>query len=90
VHGSFYTGVRVVPISAIIGSEGRTADFDMDFHPLNEGARERWVSMAIAYLACLALPPVQLIQIGEAYFVRDGHHSISVSRALGRSPWMRK
>jgi hypothetical protein len=24
-----------------------------------------------------------LIQVGEAYFVRDGHHRISVARAFG-------
>ena len=29
-------------------------------------------------------PPVELIQVGEVYFVRDGHHRISVSRVLGR------
>jgi hypothetical protein len=27
---------------------------------------------------------VELIQVGECYFVRDGHHRISVARALGQ------
>jgi hypothetical protein len=27
---------------------------------------------------------VELIQVGEAYFVRDGHHRISVATALGQ------
>jgi len=84
VRGSCYAGIKVVPIGAIIGSEGRTADFDVNYVPLSESARERWVNMAIAYLARLPLPPVQLIQVGEAYFVRDGHHRISVSRAFGQ------
>ena len=30
------------------------------------------------------LPPVALIQVGDHYFVRDGHHRISVARALGQ------
>jgi hypothetical protein len=30
------------------------------------------------------MPPVDLLQIGEIYFVRDGHHRVSVARALGR------
>ena len=30
------------------------------------------------------LPPVALIQVGHLYFVRDGHHRISVARALGQ------
>ncbi len=84
VRGSFYAGVQVVPIRAIIGSEGRAADFDMQFRPVSEAARERWVNMAIVYLARLPLPPIQLIRVGTAYFVRDGHHRISVSRAFGQ------
>jgi hypothetical protein len=85
VHGSSYAGIQIVSISSIIGSEGRTTDFDIDFAPLSEAGRERWVNMAMAYLSHIPLPPIQLIQVGEAYFVRDGHHRISVSRAFGQS-----
>ncbi len=85
VRGSFYAGVKVVPIHSIIGSEGRATDFDIDFHPLNEAAQERWVSLAVAYVSRLPLPPIQLIQVGEAYFVRDGHHRVSVARAFGQA-----
>jgi len=84
VRGSFYSGMQVVPISSIIGSEGRTADFDLSFHPFSEAARERWVNLAMAYISHLPLPPVQLIQMDDAYFVRDGHHRISVSHAFGQ------
>jgi hypothetical protein len=28
--------------------------------------------------------PVQLIQVGAEYYVRDGHHRVSVTRALGQ------
>jgi len=84
LRGSSYSGIQVVPASSIIGSEGKATDFDIDFHPLSEAARERWVNVAMVYLAHLPLPPVQLIQIGNTYFVRDGHHRISVSRAFGQ------
>ena len=84
LRGSCFSGIQVVPIRSIVGSEGRTADFDMDFHPINEESRERWVNMAVVYLARLPLPPIELIQVGDAYFVRDGHHRISVSRAFGQ------
>jgi hypothetical protein len=85
LRGSFYAGIQVVPIRSIIGSEGKVTDFDMGFHPIKEASRERWVSLAMAYIGCLPLPPVELIQIGDAYFVRDGHHRISVSRAFGQT-----
>jgi hypothetical protein len=84
MRGSFYAGIRVVPIGSIVGSEGRSADFDMGFHPVRDGARERWVNMAMLHLARTPLPPVRLIQVGDAYFVRDGHHRISVCHAFGQ------
>ncbi len=85
LRGSFYAGIQVVPIRSIIGSEGKVTDFDMGFHPLRESSRERWVNMALVYLCRLPLPPVEFIQVGNAYFVRDGHHRISVSCAFGQT-----
>ena len=83
-YGSCYAGLKVVRIGSIVGSEGKVSEFDLGFHPMREESRERWVNMALAYLARLPLPPVQLVQIGSAYFMRDGHHRISVGRAFGQ------
>lgn len=82
--GGSYSGIRTVSIGRIIGSEGRTADFDADFHPFSECVRERWINIALLYLSCTSLPPVVLVQVGGVYFVRDGHHRISVARAFGQ------
>jgi hypothetical protein len=78
-----YAGLRPVLIRQILGTEGRPEDFDAAFHLLNEQTSERWLSVASARLNGAALPAVELIQIGQGYFVRDGHHRISVARALG-------
>ncbi len=40
--------------------------------------------IAIARLTGETLPPVDLVKVGDFYFVRDGHHRISVARALGQ------
>lgn len=77
-------GVRLVSLSAIRGSEGRVADFDADFNPLQEHTRERWIGVAAAAQSGVSLPPVKLVQIGEVYYVRDGHHRISVARQRGQ------
>jgi hypothetical protein len=77
-------GMHSVPIRQIRGSEGRCDEFDVAFRPLREYTEERWVSVARAQLRGLELPPVDLIQLGEVYFVRDGHHRISVAAALGQ------
>ena len=44
---------------------------------------ERWLSVYSAIYQDIGLPPVSLIEIRGAYFVRDGHHRISVARTLG-------
>jgi hypothetical protein len=80
-----YVGMRTIAIEQICGSEERADDFDPSFRPLAEHTRERWLSVAEARLSGLALPPVQLIELGGHYYVRDGHHRISVAQALGES-----
>ena len=77
-------GAQTVPLDQIRGSEGRCDDFDVAFHPLKTHTAARWVSVASAYLGGLGLPPVELIQLGAVYFVRDGHHRISAAAALGQ------
>jgi len=77
-------GIQTLPIAQIGGSEGRSNDFDRAFHPLLAHAQARWVRVAQAQLCGVALPPIELIQLGEDYFVRDGHHRISVAAALGQ------
>jgi hypothetical protein len=32
-----------------------------------------------------SLPPVSVFRIGEEHYVRDGHHRVSVARALGET-----
>jgi len=73
-----------VSVRDIRGSEGRCGDFDADFHPLQGRTRNRWVGIAAAREMGTPMPPVKLIRIGDLYFVRDGHHRISVARAMGQ------
>lgn len=83
-EGSHRLGTTTVPLAQIRGSEGKSSDFDRDFRPLKAHIRERWVSLAAAYLMGVVLPPVELIQAGQTYYVRDGHHRISVAKAFGQ------
>lgn len=78
-------GIRGVPIAAIGGSEGRDGDFDAAFHPRGGQTAERWQRVAAAMIGGRPLPAVELIQVGATYFVRDGHHRVSVARALGQT-----
>jgi hypothetical protein len=80
-----HAGLRLVPIQQIRGSEGRSSDFDADFRPLKRHNQERWMRIALARQLDVPLPLVELVQINDVYFVRDGHHRISVAKALGQA-----
>jgi hypothetical protein len=78
-----YAGIRTVAIHLVRGSESRSGDFDRDFNPSHKRTASRWIGVYTAWLEGVAMPPVELVQIGDSYFVRDGHHRISVARSLG-------
>jgi hypothetical protein len=78
-----YRGMQVVPISLIVGSEGRYRDFNKYFLPRSEHLRVRWERVDRARIKDIALPAIQLYEIGGAYFVRDGNHRVSVARSQG-------
>ena len=79
-----HAGMQTVPVSQIRGSEGRCKDFDRDFNPLQNHTARRWESVAKARWAGKGLPAIDLVQVGDTYFVQDGHHRVSVARALGQ------
>jgi hypothetical protein len=83
VTNAHYSGTEIVPIDRIIGSEGRSKDFSADFYPVGAHNKERWSRVAAARLMNVILPPPELIKIDQHYFVRDGHHRISVAKILG-------
>jgi len=77
--------IVTVALEKIVGSEGRVHDFDKNFRPLVSHTRDRWVGIAVAHRQGLNLPPVELIQVGDEFYVRDGHHRISVAKAFGQA-----
>lgn len=82
--GQHDEGLRTVPIADIVGSINRAEDFDRSFMPVHGRTRQRWMSVDRAYLKGVPLPPVELFQIGDAYFVVDGHHRLSVAKSHGQ------
>src|SRR5215213_354559 len=75
-----YRGTRVVEVDGIVGSVGRWRDFDGSFLPARASMGDRWKRIDRAFQRGEDLPPVELYKIGEAYFVVDGHHRVSVAR----------
>jgi hypothetical protein len=84
LKGQHYLGFREVPIEKIAGSFGRYRDFDRAFLPTQTRTRQRWVNIDKAHYNQEHLPAVELYKIGEAYFVKDGNHRVSVARQRGQ------
>jgi nucleotide-binding universal stress UspA family protein len=76
-------GLREIPLDAIVGSVGRYSDFTRSFLPLQDGNEQRWARIQVKLSDLEGLPPIEVYQIGDAYFVRDGNHRVSVMRRMG-------
>lgn len=82
-EGQVDRGVEDVPLAQIKGSEGRVKDFDASFLPLSSRLRERWARLEVLMESGVGVPPIDVYRLGDVYFVKDGHHRVSVAGHLG-------
>jgi len=84
-HGLSSKGRQEIPVDAIVGSVNRYQDFDRNFLPLHDTDEERWANVKAAMTSpgSMGLPPIQVYKIGEAYFVLDGNHRVSIAKQMG-------
>jgi hypothetical protein len=77
-------GIKTIPLDSIVGTvDRRRHEFDRSFRPTSPTVRGRWERIAAARRRGEAMPPIDVYRIGELHFVEDGHHRVSVARALG-------
>jgi hypothetical protein len=76
-------GVQPIPVDSIVGSVDRTREFDRSFRPASSKVRARWERIAEARRRGEPFPAIDVLRVGQVHFVRDGHHRVSVARALG-------
>jgi hypothetical protein len=79
--GERRVGLRTIPLDHIVGSVDSTRDFDRRFRPTSNRVRERWERLALAQRRGESIPPIDVYQVGELYFVVDGHHRVSIALA---------
>lgn len=82
-RGERSLGVQVIPLDQIVGSVDKVRDFDRRFRPTSDRSRQRWERLAEKSRLGEYLPPIDVYKLGNLYFVRDGHHRVSVARAQG-------
>jgi hypothetical protein len=78
-------GVQAIPVETVVGTVDRGRDFDRSFRPTSRRVRPRWERVARAARRGEPLPPISVYRVGRLHFVRDGHHRVSVARALGHA-----
>ena len=81
--GGALPGIRVVRVEQIVGSVGRSSQFDSGFMPAKRSLEGRWKHVDRAFHRGMELPLVVLYEIGGSYFVLDGNHRVSVARYHG-------
>jgi nucleotide-binding universal stress UspA family protein len=76
-------GLRNIPLDAIVGSVGRYTDFTRSFLPRRKDDERRWAEVKTALPDVQNFPPITVYQVGQAYFVLDGNHRVSIARQAG-------
>ncbi|THB80754.1 MAG: transcriptional regulator [Desulfobacteraceae bacterium] len=77
-------GVMMVSVERVIGSVGKYHDFDSQFRPKRHVSAKRFNDIKRAMRDNRPLPPVNLYQIRNDYYVLDGNHRVSAAKELGR------
>jgi hypothetical protein len=76
--------LEIVPLARIVGTLEPTRHFDARFRPASELVRPRWERIALAHRKGIPLPPIELLERADGYYIIDGRHRVSVAQALGR------
>lgn len=75
----YYRGIQNIPLDQIRGSVGRYKDFTQSFLPKRSYMQGRWENVSMV-VTTRGTPPIEVYQVGDAYFVLDGNHRVSIAR----------
>lgn len=83
-QGGSLVGSMEISVHKIIGSEDRSGDFAQGFLPTKPWMKSRWIKVCLLMMEGNLEEPIDVLEYGGVYFVRDGHHRVSVSKKLKR------
>ena len=75
-------GTKMVPVDKIVGSVGRYHDFDDKFRLKDHVPHDRLQNIKKAIRDGQPMPPVELYQIKDEYYVLDGNHRVSAAKEM--------
>ena len=80
-------GLRSVDLDRIVGTVRHPSQNTADFLPLpnlrGQNWLGRWQRISRAMERLERLPPIDLVQVGDDYYVTDGHNRIAAARRAG-------
>ena len=80
-------GLRSVDLDGIVGTVRHPSQNTGDFLPLpnlrGQNWRGRWQRITRAMERLERLPPIDVVQVGDDYYVTDGHNRIAAARRAG-------
>ncbi len=82
--GEHYKGLKTIEVDKIVGSVDRYDDFDAGFLPKEPYTIERWTRLRSAQLEGTEFPPIEVYQVGDVYFVKDGNHRVALAKVQGQ------
>jgi hypothetical protein len=80
-------GLQVVPLDRLVGTVRQPTQNTADFLPLpvlrgrNWDARWKRILKAVDQLS--VLPPIEVVQVGDEYYVVDGHNRVAAALRAG-------
>ena len=77
-------GIQAIDVRSVTGTVEpfKARSFDRALRP-DPASREQWKRIWMAHAGGAPLPPVSVYRVGGEHVLRDGHHRVSVARALG-------
>ncbi len=76
-------GEQIIALDQITGSVGKYHEFDSKFRPKKHMSGKRFRDIKRAMREGRSLPPVNLYQIRNDYYVLDGNHRVGAAKELG-------
>ena len=76
-----YRGIQDIQLNLVVGSVGRAGEFTRHFLPLKDSLKERWIGVERLAVE-QGWPPIEVFQVGNVYFAKDGNHRLSVARQM--------
>ena len=85
LKGERSLGLQTIQLNSVVGTVDSQRDFDRRFRPTSGRVRERWERLALAQRRGESIPPIDVYRVGNLYFVKDGHHRVSIALATGQT-----